>query len=107
MHPSTRVESEEQVNNSRVSRYVGKLGGSANEYDADYLTSQPDSSKFFHLRLDELSDDRPQSPTATVPETSTPAESMVSLPSPTPPAFVSLTVSLSSLERPQLLSLLR
>lgn len=59
-----RVESKEQVDYSGVSGSVGDLGGSANECDANYFTLQPNSSKFSHLKLNELESgiDRPLRP---------------------------------------------
>lgn len=86
MHSYTRVELEEQVNYYGASMSTGGLGGSIDKYNVDYFTPQPDSSKFSHLRLDELENDgdRTQLPTTYVLEATSPLEPVISLPFPTP-----------------------
>lgn len=83
IHSSTRIESEEQVDYSGVSRSMGGLRSSTKEFDADYFMPHPSSVKTTHLILDELgSDERTQPSAFEMPKAPITLES--SLPSPTP-----------------------
>lgn len=88
MHSRTRIESEEQVDYSRVSGPVGGLGSSAEEFDVNYFTPHSSSVKSPNLRPDKLgSVDRTQLAAFKVPETPSPLEP--SLTSPTPATYYS------------------
>lgn len=95
VHSSTRIESEEQVDYSNASMFVGasmpagSLGGSTNKYNADYFTPKPHTSKFSHLRLNELGNDGDKTlpPTTSTLEAATHQVPSISLPSPTPSVF--------------------
>lgn len=81
MHFLTRIESEEQVDYSRVSGTMGGLGSFAEEFDAGYFTPHPSSVKTTHVRLDELgSDERTQHPVSVILEVPIPPEPSLSSP---------------------------